>query len=97
MFGIVRFIINIVATIIELSLVFRLVLKFVQANPGTPFVAWIYGMTELLVAPFSRILPNWKISNFVIDFSTLTALIVYAIVAALILRILPGRHREIDV
>ncbi len=97
MFGIIRFLINIVAIIIELLLVFRLVLKFVQANPGTPFVAWIYGMTEWLVAPFSKILPNWKISSFVVDFSTLTALIVCTIVASLLLRIFPGRHRESDV
>lgn len=97
MFGIVRFVINIIATIIELLLVFRLVFKFVQANPGTPFVAWIYGMTGGLVAPFTKILPNWKISNFVIDFSTLTALIVYAIVASLLLRIFPGRRSESEI
>ena len=64
MFGIIRLIINTIAIIIELLLVFRLVLKFLQANPGTPFVAWIYSMTQWLVAPFSKILPNWKICEF---------------------------------
>ncbi len=97
MFVIIRFLINIIATIIELLLVFRFVFKFVQANPGTPFVAWIYAATQWLVAPFSKILPNWKIWSFVVDFPTLTALIVYAIVAALLLKIFPGRHRESDI
>jgi hypothetical protein len=78
MFRIIRALINIVASIIELLLVFRFTLKGLVANPGTPFVAWLYGITSPLVAPFAKILPDWKFSGFVVHFATLAALVAYA-------------------
>lgn len=95
MLGIVRALINIVAFVIELLLVFRLTLKFLAANPDTPFVSWICSITQWLVAPFTKILPNWKYSGFVIDSATLAAIIVYAVVAPLILMILPHLPKKI--
>jgi uncharacterized protein YggT (Ycf19 family) len=97
MFRIIRNLINIAATIIELLLTFRLILKFLTVNAHAPFVAWLYGITERLVAPFVNILPNWKISGFVIDFATLAALIVYAIAGYLLLMILPYPRKETEV
>jgi uncharacterized protein YggT (Ycf19 family) len=52
--------INIVVGIIELVLAFRLICKFLVVNTETPFVAWLYRVTAPLVAPFAKILPNWK-------------------------------------
>ena len=89
MFRIIRALINFIAVIIELLLVCRLIFKFLVVNTGTPFVAWIYSITAPLVAPFAKILPNWRFSGYVIDFATLAALIVCAIVAYLILMVLP--------
>ena len=97
MFRIIRALINIVAVIIELLLSFRLIFKFLVVNAGTPFVAWLYGVTAPLVAPFAKILPNWKFSGFVVDFATLAALIVYAIAGYLILMVLPYSGRGPDV
>ena len=90
MFSILRRLINFIALIIELLLLFRLVLKFVGANAATPFVGWIYGVTASLVSPFAKILPNWKYENFVIDFATLAAIIVYAIATYLLLMLIPS-------
>ena len=97
MFRIIRALINFVAVIIELLLVCRLIFKFLAVNTGTPFVAWIYSITASLVAPFAKILPDWKFSGYVIDFATLAALIVCAIVAYLILMVLPypGKGPEV--
>jgi len=97
MFRIIRAFINIVMGIIELLLTFRLIFKFLVVNAGTPFVAWLYGVTARLVAPFAKILPDWKFSGFVVDFATLTALIVYAIAGYLILMIFPYSRKETDV
>ena len=95
MFRVLRGLVNFAALIIELLLVFRFVFKFFVVNPNTPFVAWMYAITAPLVAPFARILPNLKYSGFVVDFSTLTALIVYAIAAYLILAAIPRPERDI--
>ncbi len=97
MFRIIRALINIVVGIIELLLSIRLIFKFLVVNTGTPFVAWLYGVTARLVAPFAKILPDWKFSGFVVDFATLAALIVYAIVGYFILMIFPYSGKETDV
>ncbi len=97
MFRIIRAFINIVLGIIELLLTFRLIFKFLVVNAGTPFVAWLYGATARLVAPFAKILPDWKFSGFVVDFATLAALIVYAIAGYLLLMIFPYSRKETDV
>ena len=96
MLRIIRGAINIAAVIIELLLLFRFTLKFLAANPKTPFVGWIYGITEWLVAPFAKILPNGKLSGFPIDSATLAAIIVYAVIVFLVLMILPGRSKRND-
>ena len=87
MIRIFRALINIVVGIIELVLAFRLVFKFLTVNPETPFVAWLYGVTAPLVAPFAKILPNWKLAGFVVDFATVAALIVFALAGGLLLMI----------
>ena len=96
MFRIIRAFINIFVGIIELLLTFRLIFKFLVVNAGTPFVVWLYGVTARLVAPFAKILPDWKFSGFVVDFATLTALILYAIAGYLILLIFSYPDKETD-
>ncbi len=95
MFRFLRLLINIVVGVIELLLTFRLIFEFLVVNSSTPFVAWLYGVTAPLVAPFSKILPDWKVSGFVVDFSTLAALIVYALAGSLLLMLFPYPRKEI--
>ena len=97
MFRVIRAFINIVVNIIELLLSIRLIFKFLVVNTGTPFVAWFYGITAPLVAPFAQILPDWKFSGFVVDSATLASLIVYAIAGYLILMIVPSSGKGTDV
>ncbi len=89
MFRVIRALIDFVSLIIELLLSIRLIFKFLVVNAGTPFVAWLYGITAPLVAPFAKIHPDWRVSGFVINFTTLVALVVYAIAGQLILMLLP--------
>src|SRR5580693_10215993 len=95
MFRVLRAFINIVIGIIELLLTFRLIFKFLVVNTGTPFVAWLYNITAPLVAPFSKILPNWKFSGFVVDFATVAALIVFALAGGLLLMFFPYSRRVV--
>ena len=94
MFSILRAFINIVVGIIELLLTFRFIFEFLVVNTGTPFVAWLYGVSAPLVAPFAKILPNWKFSGFVIDFATVAAMIVFALAGGLLLMIFSYSRKE---
>ncbi len=89
MFRALRYLINFVVGVIELLLTVRLLFEFFVVNTGTPFVAWLYGVTAPLVAPFAKILPNWKISGFVVDFATVAAIIVFALAGSLLLMLVP--------
>jgi uncharacterized protein YggT (Ycf19 family) len=89
MFRFLRAFINLVVAIIELLLTFRFIFKFLVVNTGTPFVAWLYGVTAPLVAPFTKILPDWKFSGFVVDFATVAAIIVFALAGYLLLMLFP--------
>jgi uncharacterized protein YggT (Ycf19 family) len=97
MFRILRAFLNVVVGIIELLLTFRLIFKFLAVNSETPFVAWLYRVTAPLVAPFAKILPNWKFSGFVVDFATVAALIVFALAGGLLLMFFPSPRKEIVV
>lgn len=83
-----------VVGIVELLLTFRLIFTFLSVNTDTPFVAWLYGVTAPLVAPFAKILPNWEFSGFVLDFATLAALIVFALAGGFLLMIFPYPRQE---
>lgn len=84
MFGIARTLSDIVFGVISFLLSLRFVFSFFVVNASTPFVAWVYGVTAPLVSPFARIFPDLDLGNFVVDFSALTALIIYALVGQLI-------------
>ena len=86
---ILRNLINFVVGIVELLLTARLICEFLVVNTGTPFVAWLYNITAPLVAPFAKILPNWKFSDYVVDFATVAAIIVFAIAGSLLLMLFP--------
>jgi uncharacterized protein YggT (Ycf19 family) len=58
----------------------RIFLKLTGASPYAPFVTWIYQTTEPLLSPFTGIFPNPQLTGFVLEFSSLFALIVYALI-----------------
>lgn len=87
MLGILRALVNIVMTIIEFLLLVRFFLRFFGASPEAPFVTWIYETTAPLIAPFINIFPTSRLDRFVIDFTTLFALIVYILIGTLLLEL----------
>lgn len=71
-------------SLVETFLVLRFVLKLFGANPANGLVNWLYEMSGVLLDPFRGVFPTKVFeSTFVIEFSTLFAIVIYAIVAIL--------------
>ncbi|MEX0672625.1 MAG: YggT family protein [Candidatus Paceibacterota bacterium] len=80
--------INIIIGLVLIFLGLRLVLKLLGANPNAGFVAWIYGMTEPLLVPFQGMFPTPVVeANFILEFSTLFAILIYAIIGWLLMEL----------
>jgi hypothetical protein len=71
--------------VLEILLAFRFVLKLAGASPSSGFVNFVYGVSRVFVAPFNGIfhtsLAQGAETTSVFEPSTLVALIVYALVA----------------
>jgi len=71
--------------ILEALLAFRLIFKLLGANPGSTFVSLIYTISGAFLAPFSGIfrsaVTNGVETSAVLEPSTVIAMIVYALIA----------------
>lgn len=77
--------INVFTGIVETFLALRFVLKMFGANPNSGFVAWVYEMSGGLLDPFRAIFPTKVFENtYVLEFSTIFAMLVYALFAFLL-------------
>lgn len=72
--------------VIETLLVFRFVLKILGANPGSPFVAFIYSLSSVFQSPFRGIFRSAVTEGIetssVFEPATIVAILVYIVVAA---------------
>jgi len=75
--------------IIEGLLLIRLVLKLLGANPQAGFSNFIYGLTDVFMVPFRNLLPTvGSSSGAVLEMSVLVAVIVYALIAWVVARLI---------
>ncbi len=75
--------------IIECAFVLRLILELLGASPSSQFVAIVYGITDRLLGPFAGAFPNFSLGgSYVIDITAIFAMIGYAIVGWLIIRLI---------
>ena len=88
---------------LEILLAFRLVLKIAGASMASAFVRLIYGISRFFVMPFEGIFRRFSSQGLettsVLEPSTLVAIIVYAILAVGIvklIRISSGEEQQID-
>ena len=81
-------ILSVVFNIIQFLLALRLILVFLGASASAPLVAWFYDVSGRLIAPFSGIFPDISLGFFVLELSTICAMIGYAIIAWILFRIL---------
>lgn len=86
--------IEIVFGVVQFFLALRFILKFFGANPAAPFARWAYATSEPLLQPFRGIFLSPVLEGqFVIEFSTLFALLVYSVIAYFLLELLSYIYR----
>jgi uncharacterized protein YggT (Ycf19 family) len=73
--------------ILEGLIALRILLKLFAANPDAGFSAFVYTITSPFVAPFLAVFPTPSVNGSVFEFSSLLALIVYALVGWGIVRL----------
>ena len=74
--------------VIEALLLIRFVLKALGANPEAGFAQFIYGVTGPLVAPFAGLFGTPQAaSGATLELHTLIAVVMYALVAWLLVRL----------
>jgi hypothetical protein len=64
----------------------RILLKLIDANSQNAFASLVYKLTALFVAPFAGLVGNPALGGNVLEITSLVALIVYALVAAVLIR-----------
>ncbi len=74
-------------TVLEGLIGLRVVLKFIDANAKNAFASFIYNITALFVAPFAGLMGNPAVGGNVLEITSLVALIVYAMLAAVLIRL----------
>lgn len=80
-------IVYIIFGLLELLLLFRFVFLLLGANQANGFVNFIYALSQPFVAPFYGIFGQASYSSATLDPATIIAMVVYAIVAWVIVRI----------
>lgn len=87
-FWIIKNLIGFVFGLIEFVLFFRFLLKLFGANSNAGLVSWWYEMTGPLLDPFRGIFPTTVFENqYVLEFNTLFAIIMYAILYLILIQI----------
>lgn len=86
--GVPALIVNWIVSIIEFLLAVRLLLVLFSASAASDFVAWFYHVTGRLVGPFFGAFPDILLGGFVIELSTIFAMIGYVIIGWLIVQVL---------
>jgi YggT family protein len=82
---IIATVINIVLGFIEFLLGVRFIFKVLGVQPTTSFVSWIYDTSSPFITPFLGVLPNISFgSRSVLELTTLVALIIFGIIAAIV-------------
>jgi hypothetical protein len=74
--------------IVEALIAIRLILRLLAANPLAGFASFIYGITDPLVAPFVNLFATPAYDGNVLELGSIVAIIVYALVAWLLVRVL---------
>jgi hypothetical protein len=77
----------IVAGIIEALIGFRVVLKLIAANPNNDFAHFIYSFSALFLGPFFGLTGSPQAGGVVLEIPSLIAMLVYAVVAWAIVRV----------
>jgi YGGT family len=73
--------------ILEALIALRIGLKLIGANPESPIVALIYGLTFLFLFPFEGMIATPSSGSIVLELSSFFAMLIYALIAWAVERI----------
>jgi YGGT family len=73
--------------ILEALIALRIGLKLIGANPESPIVALIYGLTFLFLFPFEGMIATPTAGRMVLELSSLFAMLIYALIGWAVERI----------
>ncbi|MDO9556691.1 MAG: YggT family protein [Coriobacteriia bacterium] len=83
---------------IEILIAIRFVLKMFGANSAAGFAKLVYGVSDILMAPFSTLFSTQRVEGAVFEWSALVAIAIYALIAwgivALIRAVVPREHAQ---
>lgn len=65
---------------LEAVLALRFLFKLIGVNPANSFASILYGFTNIFVAPFANLTGTPSAQGMVFEFTTLVAMLVYALV-----------------
>jgi YggT family protein len=82
----VIYLINLFFTLMNLAILARVLVSWVNPNPYHPIMQLLYQITEPILAPLRRYLPQ----TGMIDFSPLVAIILLSVVQTLVMSLLRG-------
>ena len=66
----------------------KFLLPELAANPEAAFTQFLYGITDPFVAPFQGVFPQPQSHGSVLELSSLLAIIIYALLAYVIVRVI---------
>lgn len=93
-------------SVLEVILLLRLVFRLLAANTGNGFVTFLYNLSQPFVAPFQGIFGDLDLGrNYVLEFSTLIAMLIYMLLAWGLVSLLtmlfrpnyPGHQRTLNI
>ena len=67
--------------ILEALIALRIGLMLIGANPNSPIVALIYGLTYLFLFPFTGLVNSPTFGSMVFELSSMFAMLIYALIA----------------
>ena len=77
-----------ILTVLEVFLGLRFFLKWIAANPDSGFAVFLYGLTDLILAPFAGLVGNPTNGDSIFEVTTLHAMAIYALLFWVVLRVL---------
>lgn len=84
-----------VFSLAAIGLFLRFLFRLFGANPGAPFVKSLYQSTSPLLSPFDGIFRPYVIEKgYVIEFSTLIAIVMYMLVAWLLIALVSVVYQQ---
>ncbi len=80
--------VNFLFLLLEGVIGLRVLLKLMEANPANVFASAIYHLSALFLVPFSSLTANPVVGGMVLEMTSIAAMLVYALVAWAIIRLI---------